>query len=304
MSNRLILDPATMRRDFPERPFAIRHALAGDPLFSLAALVDLAGRLDRDRIEYSSGDLAPDQDPATVGKLATSAEETIRQIEHNNAWMVLKNVEEDPRYRAVIEACLSEAAAVPGGACEPMVDVRGFVFVSSAHSVTPFHVDAEHNFFVQIRGDKEMHVFDNADRALVSEQDMEISPSKHRNQRYCDAFEARARVFAMAEGDGLFLPYMWPHWVRNGERVSVSMAITFKTPSIERLNKIRFMNAALRKVGLAQAAPGVHRSLDGAKVAAFDAASAVLGPLRRSERSRRVLRKLLFGRRANYYYES
>jgi len=30
--------------------------------------------------------------------------------------------------------------------------------------VTPFHFDAEENILVQIRGDKFVHIFDNADR--------------------------------------------------------------------------------------------------------------------------------------------
>ncbi len=304
MTGYLDLNAEAVAAAFPERPFAIRHSLADNPLFTLPRLVQLARSLDRDQIEYSSGDLAPDQDPETIPTIDLPIEETIQQIEHCHAWMVIKTVEKDPEYRHFLDACLTEVASKTGADASTFQDIRGFIFVSSANSVTPFHVDAEHNFFVQIHGDKAMHIFDNHDRSLVSEEDMEISPSKHRNQHYDPDFEQRATVYDMAEGDGVFLPYMWPHWVCTGERYSVSMAITWKTPEVVRLNKVRFMNAFLRKLGAPQSAPGRIGWLDGAKALAYDVAFAVLQPLRKSEWTRRVLRQMLFGRKANYYYET
>lgn len=307
MSQYLRLDRVHMKADFPLRHFPIGHDIHDHPLFQLPRLVELARRLDRDRIEYSSGEVKPNQNPETVPKLDMTAEETIRRIEECNAWMVIKNVEEDPEYRRFIEGCLAEvrdAATKAGAVPEDMDDIRGFLFISSANSVTPFHVDAEHNMFVQIHGDKFFHVFENSDRTLVSEEAMEISPSKHRNQHYEDGYEERGKVYAMREGDGVFLPYMWPHWVRTGNRYSISLAITWKTPTVIRLNKIRFMNGFLRRIGMPQAAPDVHPAYDNAKVLAYDTANAVLDPLRRSERTRRFIRQVLFGRKANYYYEA
>ena len=112
---------------------------------------------------------------------------------------------------------------------------------------------------------------------------MEISPSKHRNQHYEPSYEARAEVFAMKEGDAVHLPYLWPHWVRTGGRYSVSMAMTWKTPEVNRLNKIRLMNGTLRHFGLPQKPPGASPAMDGVKVAAHDAMRAVIDPLRKSE---------------------
>lgn len=304
MTGYLDLNADTVGSSFPHKPFSIAHRLADHPLFTLPRLVDLARSLDRDQIEYSSGDLQPDQDPDSIPTIEMPVDETIRRIEDCHAWMVIKTVEQDAEYRAFLQTCLAEITAKTGGDPATFSDIRGFIFISSANSVTPFHVDAEHNCFVQIHGDKAMHIFDNYDRSLVSEEAMEISPSKHRNQHYEPGFEKRATVYDMAEGDGVFLPYMWPHWVRTGERYSVSMAITWKTPEVLRQNKVRFMNAFLRKLGMPQAAPGMAPRLDGAKVLAHDAAHALIQPLRRSERMRRLLRQILFGRKANYYYEA
>ena len=106
----------------------------------------------------------------------------------------------------------------------------------------------------------------------------------------------------MKPGDGLFLPYTWPHWVRTGDQYAVSMAITWKSKRDLRLNSLYFVNAMLRRMGAAQPTPGRHPWYDGAKVAAYRAARRVIEPLRKSEPMRRRLRQIMFGRKANYYY--
>ncbi len=290
---------------FPDEPFALRHGLTGHKLLTLDALAALATRLDRDRVEFNSGRLKPDQRPEEVPTLALAPAEVVRQIETAEAWMVLKNVETLPDYRALIASVLDEAARAlgrPAAAAAGMQDFQGFIFVASAKAVTPFHLDYEENFFVHLAGDKFMHVFDNRDRSLVPEPELEVHPGKHRNLRYREDFERRARVFAMKPGDGLFLPYTWPHWVQTGDHYAVSMAITWKSRRDVRLNSLYFVNALMRKIGLPQPAPGRHGWYDGAKVAAYSVARLAIEPLRRSEAMRRRLRQMLFGRKANYFY--
>ncbi|HMN85806.1 MAG TPA: cupin-like domain-containing protein [Bauldia sp.] len=289
------------RGRFPDEPFRIRHGLADHPLLSLSALADLATRLDRDRLEYNSGRLKPNQPPNEVPGIDLPPDEVVRQIESAGAWMVLKNVETIPEYAELIRSVLADAAAAVGND-GGMRDFQGFIFVSSANGVTPFHIDYEENFFVHIHGEKFMHVFDNRDRSLVSEADLETYPGKHRNLVYRDDFEKRATVHRFEPGEGLFLPYTWPHWVRTGPDWTISMAITWKSPKDVRMNRLYFANAVFRKFGMAQPAPGRRPALDAVKVAAFGAARAVVEPFRRSETMRRRLRALLFGRRANYYY--
>ena len=45
--------------------------------------------------------------------------------------------------------------------------LEGFIFVSSPGSVTPYHIDPERNFLLQVRGNKTMHMFDGSDRSLL-----------------------------------------------------------------------------------------------------------------------------------------
>lgn len=296
------IDPELAREKFLKAPFALKHGLSGHKLFTLDRLVRLAQSMPRDRIEYNSGKLMPGQKPEDIPTIDMSPAEVIRRIEEANAWMVIKRVETDPDYGRVLKAFVDSAQAAAGKKPGEYSDLEGYIFVSSANSTTPFHIDAEENILIQIHGDKFVHIFDNRDRSLISEEDMELSPSRHRNQRYEERFEERAEVFAMKEGDAVHLPYMWPHWVRTGGRYSISMAMTWKTPEVNRLNKIRLMNGTLRRFGRPQKPPGVSPVMDGAKVIAHDAMRMVIDPLRKSEGMRRVLRGLIYGRKANYYY--
>jgi len=295
----LELDAETMRRRFPAEPFPFRHHLADHPLLRLEALADLAASLPRDRLEFNSGRLQPNQKPEETPGIDLPPAEIVRRIETAGAWMVLKNVEALPAYRDLVDRVIEAAAGADAAA---MRDRMGFIFVSSAQSVTPFHLDYEQNFFVHLHGRKFMHVFDNRDRSIVGEAGLETFPGKHRNHAYREAFEAKGTVYAFGPGDGLFLPYAWPHWVRTGEDWSISMAVTWKSPADRRLNKLYFANAILRKLGLPQPPPGRHRALDAVKVAAYDLARWPLEPLRRSEAMRRKLRGAIFGSKANYFY--
>jgi len=208
----------------------------------------------------------------------------------------------DVRAGGVVGEALGELAPVIEPVSGEMLAKVGFIFVSSANGVTPFHIDYEENFFVHLHGEKFMHVFDNRDRSLVSEQDLETFPGKHRNHEYREDFERKATVNRFEPGEGVFLPYTWPHWVRTGPEWTISMAITWKSPQDLRMNQLYFANAVLRKMGLPQPAPGRRPRLDAMKIAAFSAAQAVVRPLRRSEGMRRTLRALFFGKKANYYY--
>jgi Cupin-like domain len=298
------VDAALAREKFLKKAFTLKHSLAGHPLFTLPRLVDLAKSMPRDGIEYNSGKVAVGVKPEDVPKIDMPAEDVIRTIETANAWMVIKSVERDPAYRALLEAFVEDANAAAGKKRSDYSDLQGFIFVSSAKSTTPFHFDAEENILIQIKGDKFVRTFDNDDRKLISEEALEISPNKHRNQKYEEWFEQRATQHNLKPGDAVHMPYTIPHWVSTGDSYSISMAMTWKTPEVLRLNKIRFMNGTLRRFGLPQRPPGQSPALDAAKVIVHDTVRTVIDPLRKSEGARRMLRGMIYGRKANYYLET
>jgi Cupin-like domain len=300
----VIVNKQIATENFLKKPFRLQHTLANNPLFTLPRLIELAKTMPRDSIEFNSGKVAIGALPEDVPQIDMEPEKIIGAIETANAWMVLKRVEADPEYRAVLEAFVQEANEAAGRNRSDYSDVEGFIFVSSAKATTPFHNDAEENILIQIKGDKFVRTFDNDDCSLISEQGLELSPSQHRNRKYEDWFEQRATLHTLKPGDALHMPYMIPHWVSTGISYSISMAMTWKTPEVKRLNKIRLMNGTLRHYGFPQRPPGAAPALDAAKVYAHDALRLVLDPIRKSASARRALRGLIYGKKANYYLEA
>ncbi len=280
----------------PKATFRVSHALKDHPLFSLDRLARLAASLPADRVEFN-GPVTPNQDPNLTPSNGLTPEETVRRIEEAKSWMVIKNVEADPEYRALLDACLDEVAEQTGGVMGGALQRQAFIFVTSPGNVTPFHSDPELNFLLQVRGSKRMSLFDHRDREVVSGENAELYPGKHRNIPYRESFEARATQQHIEPGEGIFVPIFDPHWVQNGPEVSVSFSITWQTEETIRLVKLSYINAVLRKLGMPQADEGVHPSWDGIKVAAYDILRPLYDVVKRVLGDRRRAVALLFGRK-------
>jgi Cupin-like domain len=297
-------DNESLTRDFPLKPFAIKHKLSSHPLLTLSRIAQLAAELPRDLIEYNSGDAAISQDPDKVKSVDLDPVEIVNRIQTAGAWMVLKRVEKSPEYRTLLEDTLLSVARARGFkslADAGFSQVEGFLFVSSPNSTTPFHLDSEDNFFVHIHGEKFFTIFDNNDRSIVSDDEIERSMTKHRNLKYDERFAPRGTEFHLFAGDGCYVPYQWPHWVRTAGSHSISMAITWKTREVRRLNDLHFFNSMLRGVGLPQQPPGRQPIRDALKLAFYRTVTTAVRPLRASLAMRRVLRRIALGKRANYY---
>jgi hypothetical protein len=293
-----------LKRDFPLKPFGIRHLMSGHPLLSLPRIAQLAAELPRDRIEFNSGAVAVSQDPNKVQAVDLDPVEIVEQIETAGAWMVLKRIESSAEYRKLLEDALMSVARARGFKSPEDADFReieGFLFVSSPNSTTPFHLDSEDNFFVQIHGEKFFRVYDNEDRGIADDDAIEHSLTKHRNLKYDEAFKPRGTEFHLFGGDGCYVPYKWPHWVRTANEYSISMAITWRSRAVHRDIDLQFCNAMLRGVGLPQAGPGNNPAWDAIKLAFYRTGLAVVRPLRASQLLRRILRRIALGKNANYY---
>lgn len=268
----LEVDAAHFREHFNRRPFTIGHHLVEEPLFQLDRLVQLARDLPEEDIEYNAGNVPVSLDPSLTPRTGLSPEETVRRIAECQSWLVLKHVERAPAYRALLDRCLDEIS-VHSEALDPgMCRHEGFIFISSPGSVTPFHIDPEHNFLLQIRGHKKVHLFPSDDRTVLPEEDLEsFYGGRHCNLDFKPERASRAQQFKLLPGDGLYFPITAPHWVQNGTEVSISFSITFRTPSVERRQALYYVNHALRRCGWPQRAPGRHRLGDAAKVWTFRA---------------------------------
>jgi hypothetical protein len=162
-------------------------------------------------------------------------------------------------------------------------------------------MDAEDNFFVQIHGEKFFTIYDNSDRSIADDAEIERSMTKHRNLKFDESFAPRATEFHLFGGDGCYVPYQWPHWVRTAGTHSISMAITWKTREVRRNNDLHFFNSWLRGIGLPQRPPGKQPAMDAIKLALYRTVTTALKPLRSSMAMRKVLRRIALGKKANYY---
>lgn len=290
-TNGLEFGGSEFRQKFPDQGFKIGHNLSGEPAFQLPQLIELARRLPENQVEYYAGKVSVGQKAKEYPKNGLSIVETVRQIEECGSWMVMKNVEIDPQYNGFLRQLLDEWYGQIDS--RQLKSLRGnmhrehaFIFVSSRQSVTPYHLDDEHNFLLQIRGSKSVSMWDPNDRAVISESEMESQlqffhdADHQRYVPYQDEFQKRSTVFELSPGEGLHFPFGAPHWVKNGPEVSISFSITFRSELSERMAIVYYINRRLRKLGLEPSPPGRSPWRDSTKISAFRAGRRVRKVLR------------------------
>ncbi|WP_437205912.1 JmjC domain-containing protein [Planctomicrobium sp. SH664] len=246
----LLIQPVEFERNFGRQPFLIQHTLCQHPLFQIERLLQLAQSLPQQNIEYNAGNLPISIDPALTPRNGLTPEETIRRISECRSWLVLKYVERDPEYSALLNECLNEIRVHSEGLYPGMTQPQAFIFLTSPGSVTPYHIDPEHNFLLQIQGSKEVRMLDGRDRTIVSEEDLEhFYSDRGRNLKLKADHEGAGWTYQLTPGNGLHFPVTYPHWVKNGDAVSISFSITFRTPDLDRRRALYQVNDSLRQRG-------------------------------------------------------
>jgi hypothetical protein len=77
------------------------------------------------------------------------------------------------------------------------------------------------------------------------------------------------RTFHLEPGLGVYVPPHAPHSVKNGPQVSVSLSVTFQTPSNQRVLPLHAFNSRLRRLGMSPTPPGRRPAVDRGKDACF-----------------------------------
>ena len=236
---------------YPDAPVNLHHGLAGHPLLAIDALAGLAERMPAASVEYNLGKLPLGVRAEDTPSNGLSLGETIRTIESNGSWAVLKNVERDAAYGALLDAALAELGPIVDARTGAMLNREAFIFLSSPGSVTPFHMDPEHNILLQIRGEKVMTVFPAGDPELVpAVQSESFHAGGHRNLDWRDDFRERGTAVKLLPGDAIHVPVKAPHFVENGAAVSVSLSVTWRSERSVAESELHGLNALLRRRGL------------------------------------------------------
>jgi hypothetical protein len=253
-------DAAHFADKFNRVSFALAHHLSSHPLFQLAELMELARRTAVERpyhLHYDAGDVRVDQRWDQVPKKAFSAQEALERIESAGAWVILKHAQRDPKYRVLIEKGMAELKRLIGDDLDPQIKQEDLIiFVTSPRRVSSYHIDRECNFLLQIRGAKTIHVFDQNDREILPEQELERFWTVDNNAPvYKPQLQHRANSYLMQPGSGVHIPVNAPHWVENADNVSISLSVNFQFKDSVRANVYR-ANHLLRKFGFTPTPPG------------------------------------------------
>jgi hypothetical protein len=132
-----------------------------------------------------------------------------------------------------------------------MLHREAFIFLSSPGSVTPFHMDPEHNILLQIMGEKVMTVFPAGDEEMVPAiQSETFHAGGHRNLSWQDRFRDRGTAATLRPGDAVHVPVKAPHFVENGPAVSVSLSVTWRSERSVAEGELHSFNAILRRRSL------------------------------------------------------
>lgn len=183
-------------------------------------------------------------------------EQVFERIEEPGSWIALYNIEKIPRYRALLDEILETVRPVIEREQTGIFNITGFCFISAPPSVTPFHIDRENNFWLQLHGRKALTVWDASDRGAVPAEAVEDFIVNHssRKVRMTEAGRNSGHEFDSGPGDGVYFPTTSPHmtrsddgWATPGDGVSVSLGVTFYTSHTKKLARVHQYNRALRK---------------------------------------------------------
>ena len=203
-----------LHANFPDASFSVRHNLVDHPLLQMEALLELAQRLPPKHVQNTLGTVGVNEHGHAPHNGLT-VEQTIQQIRECKSWVALDNVEVDPPYRELLHACLEEVKAEVGHVVGPMSQYESFIFITSPGSLTPMHMDPEHNFLLQIHGTKLLHLWDASDRRVVTEEMLEEmhTTDDWARMEVSDRGVAPTWTWELTPGIGAYFPLEAPHWL-------------------------------------------------------------------------------------------
>ncbi|BAV64938.1 cupin domain-containing protein [Sphingobium cloacae] len=235
---------------YPLSPTMLRHGMAGHPLLSFEALAEAALEMPPQFVErriahaVNGGEFAMDRsddsDAATV----------IRSIRSRGNWVMLRFVEQLPAYRDLLDGLMDQIGPAIMPATGPGLTVRGFIFISSPGTLTPFHFDCEYNILFQIAGDKHFATYPPAPPWLPHDRHEAYYSGAENLLPWNDAYEEEANVHHLRPGDALFVPFASPHWVKAGAEPSISLSITWQSRWSQSVGDAMRIDPILRRWGL------------------------------------------------------
>lgn len=271
----LSVDPGEFCDKFNRSSFLFHHAFAGSSLFTLPRLAMVAERLlargDHGNVVCRGGKSSFADAKFSAMPLRHQLAETVRRIEDENVWLKLTSVNTaDREYDELLKSILREIEQLSGESLLPKITWSSMtLFVASPRVLTPYHIDHESNFLFQVSGAKNITLFDPSDRDVVPDEQVErFYAGDFEAAQYRPDLAGRGTVYRLVPGAVVHHPPLAPHWVQNGEEVSISVSIGFCLRPYDRLARVHQVNHFLRRFGFTPTPPGVSSLRDGLKIGA------------------------------------
>ena len=153
----------------------VPHGLSGHPLLQLPSLIDLADRLEKyDGCYWSNGSVNVTDRWEKGADRRQSLRKTIENIEENNSLVILKFGVHDPIVGPFFREVLATLMRLAGKEMpEDVLVGRATILIASPYRITAYHIDQDVNYLLQVAGDKSFSVFDQTDRTLITDEELE-----------------------------------------------------------------------------------------------------------------------------------
>jgi hypothetical protein len=274
LPNRIIqVEENYFKSDFNHSSFMFSHNLANHPLFELSTLAEIAEVMlsseYKDNFSCFNNDRLSESSRLDELQPRERVSDAILNLKNSNFWIKLTRINAViPEFDHLLTQIIYELEALTNiPLIEEITWSAATVFMTSPNLVTPYHIDPEANFLLQIRGEKDVYLFDQADRSILSEEEIEQfyigngQPAKYRKEK-----QDEAHKYHLVPGKGIHHPIHAPHWVKNANDFSISLSIGFCVRSFDLKARIYQVNHYLRKLGLIPTPPDKSRWKDNSKI--------------------------------------
>lgn len=271
-AGKLLFEPEVFGDKYNRLPFQFRHNLSNEPQLQVEALLHLARRLPEHQVSWHRADIEMGTSFYKAQEMHPSElpmDQALRDIQNSGSYVLFRNPHTDDEYGELLGPLWDEIARFSEPRDPGMAYKSSFIFIASPGGVTPFHIDRVMNFHCQIIGNKTIYIWDPADREVLSQEDLEhcvAMPYSDFHPPFEEGFKERATAFPQQPGIGVHHPWAAPHAVENGDEVSVSVALTYRSDASVRRAALLRANYALRKRGLTPTPPGESSVKDFSKL--------------------------------------
>lgn len=252
----------------PWRIQDVRHHLTDHPLLQPDQLAALIKRLQaKQRLYTFSNEAGADANFNDLGRLYPNrkpATETFQSIGDAKACMLLRHVQDDAAYHTLVDLALSTIQPEIERKDPGMHYRAAWIFITSPHTTTPFHIDRHHVLLLQVRGTKKVYVWDAKDTVVCSDQARNSFHARGdlKLVKWNEQFRSRAHVFTLGPGMGVYIPLTSPHMIETTDEASITLSLSYCSSATRRNAMIHVMHDLMRRKGIRPPVIGKRPLLD------------------------------------------